>query len=105
MYPPSLVFVLMTLGANLLLLASIAALSERLTTWGRPLLTFGRTALFFYIVHLYLYAVIGLAFPHGTTLLRMYPVWFLGLAIVYPLCVRYGRFKAAKPPTSLWRLF
>jgi hypothetical protein len=35
-------------------------------------LTFGRTALFFYIVHLYLHGLIGLAFPNGTPLGRMY---------------------------------
>jgi uncharacterized membrane protein len=58
-YPPSLQFLLMTLGPSLLLLAW---LDKRLdqkdgksTPWAMsPLLTFGRVPMFFYILHLYL---------------------------------------------------
>ena len=69
------------------------------------MLTFGRTPLFFYIAHLYLYALIGFAFPYGTALVLMYPVWLLGLVILYPMCRWYDRFKRRQPPDSLWRLF
>jgi hypothetical protein len=56
-YPPSLQFLLMTLGPSLLLLAWLdkkldgkPSVSPVLS----PLLTFGRVPMFFYILHLYL---------------------------------------------------
>ena len=104
-YPPSLAFVLLTLGMNLLLLSGFGVVSPWLPVWGAPLLTFGRTALFFYILHLYLYALIGFGFPHGASLRVVYPVWAIGLLILYPLCAGYERFKFRTPADSLWRFF
>ena len=72
----------------------------------RALGAFGASPLFFYIAHLYLYGLIGLVLaPSGTSIPRMYPFWLLGLAILYPLCRLYGRFKRSRGPNSLWRLF
>jgi hypothetical protein len=94
----------LTLGVDLLLLALLAR--GRLARWGQPLLVFGRSPLFFYIAHLYLYGLIGLALgPRGTGVAPMYLYWLLGLAILYPLCWLYGRFKQRQPPDSPWRLF
>jgi uncharacterized membrane protein len=105
-YPPSIVFILLTLGADLLLLALLARAGEQLLRWVWPALMFGRVPLFFYIAHLYLYGLIGLALSQrGVGIPRMYPFWLLGLAILYPLCWLYGRFKHSRPPGSLWRLF
>jgi uncharacterized membrane protein len=99
-YPPSLVFVCLTLGIDLLLLY----LFSRTESFFRPLVVYGRSPLFFYVAHLYLYAIIGiLFFPNGTEIARMYPVWLIGLAILYVLCHWYGRFKARQAPDSLWR--
>lgn len=59
-YPPSLQFLLMTLGPSLLLLAWLDKKLDQLdgkqgvSPWLSPLLTFGRVPLFFYILHLYL---------------------------------------------------
>lgn len=103
-YPPSLAFILLMLGLNFVLLFLFSKSDKALSRFGQPLLIFGRTALFFYIVHLYLYAVIGFAFPHGTSYGLMYLFWFLGLLILFPLCLWYGRFKREKPIESLWRL-
>jgi len=100
-YPPSLVFVLMALGADLILLS----LFTRVEVLARPLAVFGRSPLFFYIVHLGLYGLIGVAaFPSGTGLLQMYPVWLMGLVILFGACWAYGKFKQSQPPESLWRL-
>lgn len=71
----------------------------------RVLAVYGRTPLFFYVIHLYLYALIGLALPHPTSLAGMYPIWILGLAALYPACRAYGRFKASRTTASVWRMF
>ena len=59
-YPPSLQFLLMTLGPSLLLLAWLDKKldqkdgRQRISPALSPLLTFGRVPMFFYILHLYL---------------------------------------------------
>jgi uncharacterized membrane protein len=121
-YPPSIVFLALTLGVDLLLLALLARVGGRPTTndqrpttqsamqglfrsWLAVLAVFGRSPLFFYVAHLYLYGLIGLALgSRGTSIPRMYPYWLLGLAILFPLCWLYGRFKRRPAPGSLWRL-
>lgn len=103
-YPPSVAFLLLTLGVDAVLLGGLLLAANRTggQAWG--LAVFGRTALFFYLVHLYVYVLIGLALPLPASLAEMYPFWLLGLAVLYPLCVLYGRLKAGLPPTSLWRM-
>jgi uncharacterized membrane protein len=135
-YPPSIVFLALTLGVDLLLLALLALADQRPTTNDQPLTTqqtrrhgdtetsstsiswspgllvsrspwlvFGRSPLFFYVAHLYLYGLIGLVLgSRETSMLQMYPYWLLGLAILYPLCWLYGRFKQRQVAGSLWRL-
>jgi uncharacterized membrane protein len=51
-YPPSLQFLLMTLGPSLLLLAALDR--DHVPQRTSPLLVFGRVPMFFYILHLYL---------------------------------------------------
>lgn len=103
-YPPSLDFLLMTLGVDALILSVLLAQRREAGRWEEGLAVFGRAPLFFYLVHLYAYALIGRALPRTTTLAGMYPVWLLGLAGLWPLCRAYGRFKAGRPAASLWRL-
>jgi uncharacterized membrane protein len=99
-YPPSLVFVLLALGVDLILLSLLA----RIEGLAQPLAVLGRSPLFFYIAHLYLYGLIGVAaFPNGTGILQMYPVWLAGLAILFAACWAFGRFKLSQPPESVWR--
>jgi uncharacterized membrane protein len=54
-YPPSLQFLLMTLGPSLVLFSVVDRLapSPRFQRWAKPIVVFGRVPLFFYILHLY----------------------------------------------------
>jgi uncharacterized membrane protein len=107
-YPPSITFLLLALGIDLPLLFAFSrrALSP-LTDYRSPLLVFGTTPLFFYLAHLYLYGLIGRTwFPEGTSSIpAMYPWWVVGLVVLYPFCLAYGRFKESRPANSLWRFF
>lgn len=110
-YPPSLAFLLMTLGPALIALA----LFER----ARPpladrLATFGRVPLFFYVLHLVLArllaGLIALSLGFDLTLLPKDPVaagWGFGLPVVYgawlgivvalyPACRRFAAIKARR---------
>jgi uncharacterized membrane protein len=104
-YPPSLTFILLFMGLNCLFLYFLAKWETALEKCAKPLVTFGQTALFFYIVHLYLYAFIGIAFPQGTGYGLLYVIWLGGLAVLYPLCFLYRRFKRKKSHDSIWRFF
>jgi uncharacterized membrane protein len=102
-YPPSLLFLLMTLGPA----AVLCALAERVpTAIGAPLVTFGRAPFAFYVAHLYLLhagsIVLGMAqgfearqfltifqfFPkgYGFGLPGVYLVWGLAVVALNPLC-------------------
>ncbi len=105
-YPPSLVFWTISVGVDLLLLAALMRLPEKLLSPKSPLMVFGQTPLFFYITHFYVLAVIGLTlFPEAAPLEVTYAVWLVLLALMYPLCNWYRSFKMQKPPASFWRLF
>jgi len=104
-YPPSLAFLTLTLGINLILIAIAWRVESCLQNPHLPLLVFGRAALFFYLLHLWVYSLFGLFFRGGSGLVTMYGFWLLGLVILYPLCCRFNRFKGRKPLTSLWRFF
>jgi uncharacterized membrane protein len=104
-YPPSIEFILLMLGVDLLLLFLFATSPILLKRWAMPLLAFGSTPLFFYIAHLYLFGLAGAAFPQGASSGVMYLVWILILALLYPLCLWYRRFKERRAPDSIWRFF
>jgi uncharacterized membrane protein len=58
-YPPSLQFLLMTLGPSFLLLAWLE--KPNIAAWASPLRVIGRVPLFFYILHLYLIHLLAIA--------------------------------------------
>ncbi|MEZ4669486.1 MAG: heparan-alpha-glucosaminide N-acetyltransferase domain-containing protein [Anaerolineae bacterium] len=102
-YPPSIVFLLMALGLDGLLLGVLVLVQGWIA---HGLAIFGRAPLFFYLAHLYLYALLGLLIsPNGTPVRMMYPYWLLGLIILFPLCWVFGPFKQARSAESWWRLF
>jgi uncharacterized membrane protein len=103
-YPPALTFLLFALGVDFLLLTAIERrrLAER--PWIEPLRVFGAVPFFFFVTHLWLYAVMGRFFPAGTTLAWMYVFWMLGLVLLYLPCKWYGAFKRTRPENSLLRM-
>lgn len=113
-YPPSLLYLLMTLGPALLLLRLFESASFRLQ---QAFITIGRVPLFYYVVHLYLIHVLamGAAVLSGFSWKTMVlPVWvnfapnlsgygfslgitwliWLGIVLLlYPLCIYWDKFK------------
>lgn len=105
-YPPSLLFVLMTIGPALLVLAWSE--TSRRGPLGRALVTFGRVPLFFYVLQWFVAHAFGLllslaagkptshlfGIPAGTqpqpgagfSLGVAYLCWIGGVALLYPLC-------------------
>ncbi|KAL8726103.1 MAG: hypothetical protein Q9166_006921 [cf. Caloplaca sp. 2 TL-2023] len=124
-YPPSFSYIAFTMSINFLLLALFGALPEKLAKSIPTLWTFGQSALFFYIVHLLLYFGMGnllkIWFGHELGYISpmtgkqavgtegkpavMWVTWLVGLAILWPLCRWYGRFKSTKGINSVWRFF
>lgn len=105
-YPPSITFTLLTMGINLVLLGLFAKANEKVQTFFYPLVVYGRAPLFFYVVHLFLYAGLGLwLVPEGTSLLVMYPYWLLGLLLLFPVCLLYGRLKQQPKVNRVLRFF
>eukprot|EP00457_Paulinella_chromatophora_P007983 gb/GEZN01008010.1/.p1 GENE.gb/GEZN01008010.1/~~gb/GEZN01008010.1/.p1 ORF type:complete len:456 (-),score=30.77 gb/GEZN01008010.1/:109-1431(-) len=108
-YPPSLCFLLWTIGWNLVCLSGFKLSSAR---WGlkvfplAQLNLFGKTALFFYFLHFLLFLLLSMAFTYGIAGLGwVYVLWFLLLMAMYPLCDRWLLFKSTKDADSLWRFF
>jgi uncharacterized membrane protein len=103
-YPPSMTFTLMTMGLNLILLWLFSQAGKRAQRLLQPLAVFGRVPLFFYLLHLFLYAGLANALtPRGTSIPVMYLFWLSGLLMLVPLCLWYGRFKQRQPAHSVLR--
>lgn len=104
-YPPSIAFVLLTMGVNLLLLGGFSLIRPNEMKEMNPLLVFGRTPLFSYVVHIGIYLILGrLLVPQGTSLGIMVLFWLGGLVILYFLARWYGGFKSRQPSRSWVRL-
>ena len=117
-YPPSLHYLLITLGVGLLLLAAFESARGK---FSEVLRTFGRVPLFFYVLHIVLAhfaaGIVGYAAGFGFTLLTVdflqlpqqwgfslpvvYLTWILVVATLYPAC-RW--FAALKRRRSDWWL-
>lgn len=115
-YPPSLLFLLMTLGPVLLLLRAFETHVPRIF---QPALTIGKVPLFFFLAHIFLihllavlaswlrYGEIGEMFRSpdlghfpfsqppgwGEPLSVVYAVWIGVVLLLYPLCRWYARVK------------
>ena len=128
-YPPSLLFVLMTLGPALLILAGLERLGNEHPI-NRFLIVYGRVPLFFYILHFYLLHLGALTlywivkgvlispmqidfyeeippeygFNGPGWLIQVYVAWLVLLAIMYPACRWYGRAKQ-QGKSRIWSYF
>ena len=118
-YPPSLLFLLMTLGSGILFLACSEQPSRG--PLASALITFGRVPFFFYLLQwpiahslaiaaswiagkptAYLFSNFGFGGPPPPTdgigfgLPVVYLLWLTGLVVLYPLCRWYGGVKARR---------
>lgn len=114
-YPPSLLYLLMTLGPGLIVLGLTDKIDGK-AIWQRIAITFGRVPMFFYILQWFTAHLSGVVLtllagkdisyffgspiggqppPNdaGFPLWVVYAAWFVGLLILYPLCAWWGRLK------------
>jgi len=122
-YPPSLLYILMTLGPALVFLA----LAEKpLNAFTAKIAVFGRVPMFYYLAHILLVhamAVVAVVLSghkwtdmvvstwvtdqpelkgYGFSLLTVYLVWIVVVIILYPFCKRFDRYKRAHQATQKW---
>ena len=76
-YPPSLDYVLMTIGPALIVLPFLERLKGR---WAEPWLTFGAVPFFFYILHIYLAHAVSAVISLATG----YPIWGVATTFTDP---------------------
>jgi len=101
-YPPSLLYLMMTLGPALMLLASF---EHARGAFARLLATFGQGPFFYYVVHIYLIHGLAVATAFamtgfltstpaiGLSLAGVYFVWLLVLVLLFPICCWFAELK------------
>ena len=115
-YPPSFLYILMTLGLSFLFLANTEKLKGKVVDY---FCTFGRAPFFYYILHLYLIHILAMIFAelsgfgwqkmilatwiglepnmkgYGFSLWVVYAVWIAIILMLYPLCKKFDEYKRA----------
>jgi len=101
-YPPSLLYLMMTLGTALILLALFEQVRGALASF---LSTFGRVPFFYYVVHIYLIHALAVATAFAITgalattpeinfsLTGVYIVWLMVVVLLYPICHWFSELK------------
>jgi uncharacterized membrane protein len=102
-YPPSLLYLMMTLGPALMLLGAFEQARGRLAGW---ITTFGRVPLFYYVAHIYLIHLLAVLYAsvclgdasflfagvpqkppgYGLPLYGVFGVWIVVVVALYPIC-------------------
>jgi len=118
-YPPSLLYLMMTLGPGLVLLAAFEGVRGRLAD---IVITFGRVPLFYYVAHLYLIHLLAIPFAlaalgdaawllgdgplrhkpygYGLDLAGIYAAWLFVVAALYWPCHWFAALKQRR--TDWW---
>jgi uncharacterized membrane protein len=111
-YPPSLLYLAMTIGPGLILLGMFKDASSGLA---RVVVAIGRVPFLFYVAHIALLHAMAIAVAHvtvgdigwlfrhmpafnkpedyGLTLPAVYALWIVALALLYPMCRWFGALK------------
>ncbi len=115
-YPPSLLYILMTIGPSLILLSIIEKYKNKITDF---FIVFGRVPLFYYFSHVFLIHITAIIFlmienkdysimlnmtpflpnqyqlmEYGYPLWVVYLVWVIVILILYPICYKYMKYKS-----------
>jgi uncharacterized membrane protein len=122
-YPPSLHFLLMTMGPALMFLSLVERWGKR---FAKLIIAFGRVPFFFYVVHLYVIHALAMLFlltqgraageyilsageiqsgrlsNFGLSLEAVYLIWIAVVVMLYPLCRWYQKIREEHP--SAWWL-
>jgi uncharacterized membrane protein len=116
-YPPSLLYLLMTLGPGLLLLA---AFDRGVPVLLQPVLVFGRVPFFYYMLHIPLIHGLAYALHHarhgtgnifafgaikvppdaGVGLVATYAIWLAIVIALYPACRWFAELKRRRRDTA-----
>jgi uncharacterized membrane protein len=101
-YPPSLLYLMMTLGPALMLLAWF---DEARGPLASLFATFGRVPFFYYVIHIYLIHALAVATAFAMTgvvtttpeinfsLGSLYLIWLIVLMLLYPICRWFAEVK------------
>lgn len=114
-YPPSLLFICVTLGPAMLFLYTYENTKNKVTNF---FLVFGRVPLFYYFLHMlviHIFAILGILIfggnwhdmiitgkgfmsgilkTYGYSLFIVYIVWISVVLLLFPLCKKYMKYKA-----------
>lgn len=111
-YPPSFLYCCITLGPALMLLAWLEKVKSK---WTDVVVVYGRVPLFYYLLHFFLIHLLctiaffasGYALSQAATGMMLfrpndfgyslgvvYLIWIAVVAVLYPFCRRYARYKA-----------
>jgi uncharacterized membrane protein len=113
-YPPSLLYLMMTLGPALVLLALLERARGAVADW---IITFGRVPFLYYVVHIIVINALAVAMAwavydnagwllgrslaekpagYGLGLPGIYAVWLLVVVALYPLCRSFAALKQSR---------
>jgi uncharacterized membrane protein len=116
-YPPSLLYLAMTLGPALMLVAAFEWVRGPVAGW---IATFGRVPFFYYVVHIFLLHALAILFAwatmgdigwlfgppghkpaaYGLPLVGIYAVWLAVVVALYPICRWFAGIKRRR--TGWW---